>query len=396
MIGAVVIGEVVSATGHDDRPVDATTSAPTEVSAIPPVLGDKRFEVTISGRPDAQPHVVPAGPGFAVVVDDNLTAYGADGVERWHYRPADTAIDNVHVYDDGAVLIAALSDNLIAFDANTGQQLWTSSDEDLRGAFDGYQNSTEQKPYPSLPRFLAQSTGTVMMGFDPRNGEETWRHSRGCSKTAYTPTQLLCLNMWGDHARVTVVDAATGSAGVDVRVPIPGAGRPETWTFIAEDVDSSGAGVAMTFWVSSSDEQDPSPLVYLNTTSRASVPLGEASAFGGDPRGDLLVTSPGGGTVALHDAAGARRCIINPDATPVDGEFGATAWLTDQIIAVINRGTGFDPEPALVVFDRDCRSLSSEPVPPGTDITAIVPAPGATLIVRSDGAGTHIDGYSPR
>jgi hypothetical protein len=35
-------------------------------------------------------------------------------------------------------------------------------------------------------------------------------------------------------------------------------------------------------------------------------------------------------------------------------------------------------------------------VPAGTDITAIVPAPGATLIVRSDGAGTHIDGYSPR
>jgi hypothetical protein len=396
VIGAVVIGEVVSASGHDDRPVDATKSAPTEVPAIPSVLGDRRFEVTVSGRPDAQPHVVPAGPGFAVVVDDNLTAYGADGVERWHYRPADTAIDDVHVYDDGTVLIAALSDSLIAFDANTGQQLWTSQNEDLRGAFDGYQNSTEQKPHPSLPRLLAQSKGTVMMGFDLRTGVETWRHSRGCFKTAYTPTQLLCLNMWGDHARVTVVDAATGSAGVDVRVPIPGAGRPETWTFIAEDVDSTGVGVAMTFWISSSDEQDPSPLVYLNTTSRASVPLGETSATGGDPRGDLLVTSPGGGTVALHDAAGALRCIISPDATPVDGEFEATAWLTDQIIAVINGGKGFDLEPSLVVFDRGCRSLSTQPVPAGTDISEIVPAPGATLIVRSDGDGTHIDGYSPR
>ncbi|BBY46829.1 hypothetical protein MARA_02590 (plasmid) [Mycolicibacterium arabiense] len=395
MIGAVVIGGV-SGIGHDDRPVDATMSAPTEVPAIPPELGDRRFEVTVFGRPDAQPRVVRAGPGFAVVVDDNLTAYGADGVERWHYRPAYTAIDDVHVYDDGTVLIAALSDSLIAFDAYTGQQLWTSLNEDLRGAFDGYQNSTERKPYPSLPRLLAQSTGTVMMGFDPRTGEETWRHSRGCSKTAYTPTQLLCLNMWGDHARVTVVDAATGSAGVDVRVPIPGAGRPETWTFIAEDVDSTGAGVAMTFWISGSGEQDPSPLVYLNTTSRASVPLGETSAFGGDPRGDLLVTSPGGGTVALHDAAGARRCVISPDATPVDGEFEATAWLTDQIIAVFNRGKGFDPEPSLVVFDRDCRSLSAQPVPAGTDITEVVPAPGATLMVRSDGTGTHIDGYSPR
>lgn len=47
------------------------------------------------------------------------------------------------------------------------------------------------------------------------------------------------------------------------------------------------------------------------------------------------------------------------------------------------------------MFDRDCRVLAAPPVPDGADITGIVPAPGATLLVRSDESGTYVDGYAP-
>ena len=54
-----------------------------------------------------------------------------------------------------------------------------------------------------------------------------------------------------------------------------------------------------------------------------------------------------------------------------------------------------EPEGALVVFNRDCRVLAAPPLPADTTITGIVLAPGATRMVRSDGDGTHVDGYSP-
>ncbi|BBY27027.1 PQQ-binding-like beta-propeller repeat protein [Mycolicibacterium sediminis] len=390
---AVVIGVVVFTSGSDESDVDATTSEPTEVPAVPAILGDERFDLLVSDRSDATAHVLAGGPGFAVAVDGGLTAYGADGVERWHYRPADTAVTDVHAYDDGTVLIAALSDNLVAFDANTGIQLWTSQSKDVRGAFAGYQNSQEEDPAPALARQLAQSTGTVMMAFDPRTGDEKWRQSRGCSSTAYTPRQLLCLNGFDGGAGVTVVDAATGSAGVDIVATVPGASYPSS------RVVSSGGGVALAFGIrSSQNRQNSSQVIYLDTTSRAIVPLGDASVTGGDPRGDLLVSTrlDRSSTVALHDVAGTQRCAFAPDVAPSYDGFGVTAWLTDQIISVVNRGSVVDPESSLAVLDRDCRSVAAPPVSDATEITDIVPVPGATLMVRGGDDGIHVVGYSPR
>ena len=90
--------------------------------------------------------------------------------------------------------------------------------------------------------------------------------------------------------------------------------------------------------------------------------------------------------------AGAQRCTFSPETASGD-EFKATAWLDEQI--VVDRGTVIEPEPSLAVFNRDCRVLAAPPLPADTTITGIVLAPGATRMVRSDGDGTHVDGYSP-
>lgn len=409
---AAVAAVVIVIDSRAERVVDATTAAPTGIPAIPPVLGDKQFQLKLSNSKE-QPKVVAAGPGFAVVVDNALTSYGADGSERWHYRPTDTAITDIHVYDGGAVLIAAVDDRdtLLAFDANTGRQLWSAQTKDLRAAFAGYENPEpewDRTPTPLPSRFLAQSTGTQMIGFDPRSGEQIWQQSMGCADSGYTPTQMVCLNVFGDHVRAVVVDAATGARTAEWSASIPGAGRPETWTFLNPAVVGSAAGVAMTFWFSArSGEKFPSPVVYLNTTSGTSVPLADDGAVitGGDPQGAMLVSPLPGRSVpatALHGPDGAQRCVFSPDTVSdksgyydADTHDNRTAWLHEQIVRVVHRGTERVPEQSLGVFDRNCRHLAALPLPADTEITTIVPAPGVTIVVRNDNNGTHIDGYTP-
>ena len=98
--------------------------------------------------------------------------------------------------------------------------------------------------------------------------------------------------------------------------------------------------------------------------------------------------------IASQVPAGAQRCTFSPETASGD-EFKATAWLDEQIISVVDRGTVMEPEPSLAVFNRDCRVLAAPPLPADTDITGIVLAPGATRMVRCDGDGTHVDGHFP-
>lgn len=122
----------------------------------------------------------------------------------------------------------------------------------------------------------------------------------------------------------------------------------------------------MTFYFSAkSGERIPAPVVYLNTTSGASVPLADNGAVvtGGDPQGDFIVNPlrvDGDTAVTLHGPDGAQRCTF-----------------------------------ILAVFDCDCRELAALPLADNTDIINIVPTPGATIVVHSDDSGSHIDGYSP-
>jgi hypothetical protein len=240
-----------------------------------------------------------------------------------------------------------------------------------------------------------------MTGFDPRTGEEIWRQSMGCANTTYTPTQIVCLNVFGDHVRAALVDSATGTRTAESRATIPEAGRPETWAFLSNPVVASGAGVVMAFGSPPAPSPRFRPRSFTSTPPRAHRCPSETTSpwsFWGDARGDLLVSTlrdDGDTTVALDDPDGTRRRTFSPHAAPSGGESDATARLYEQIISVVDRGTELVPEQSLAVFDRDCRELVALPLPADTDITGIVPAARATTVVRSDDNGTHIDGYSP-
>lgn len=185
VVAVVVSGAVAVAAGfagNDARFIDATTASQVDVPPYPTALGQHRFSVKLPGaRPaiDRRNYEIwPAGPGFIVSYAGAVTAYGADGNERWHYRrtgPAD-AIMSARVYDRGATVVIAdfgaaparSESVLVGIDAITGQRLWTRRDARLTSAF-----LAESGLYDADP-FLVDRTDETWTRFDARTGKAMW------------------------------------------------------------------------------------------------------------------------------------------------------------------------------------------------------------------------------
>ncbi|QRY50470.1 outer membrane protein assembly factor BamB family protein [Mycolicibacterium septicum] len=194
MLGAGVVVAVVLSTGvtiavgragDDRRFISATTADQVGVPPYPTALGQPRFTVKLPGaipaynRPSYE--IWPAGAGFIVSFADQVTAYGADGNERWHYRrtgPAESAM-SARVYDQGATMVVAdfgAAPNrsqrtefvLVGLDAITGQRLWTRHDARLTSAFLGKSGLYDPDP------FLIDRTDETWTRFDARTGEPMW------------------------------------------------------------------------------------------------------------------------------------------------------------------------------------------------------------------------------
>lgn len=186
VITAVVVSTVVTAAagiaGNDGRFIDATTANQIDVPPYPTALGQHKFTLKLSGaRPaldERNYEIWPAGPGFVVSYAGAVTAYGADGKERWHYRrtgPAESAM-SARVYDQGATVVVgdlgaapARSETvLVGIDAITGQRLWTRRDARLTSAF-----LAESGLYDADP-FLVDRTDETWTRFNARTGEAMW------------------------------------------------------------------------------------------------------------------------------------------------------------------------------------------------------------------------------
>lgn len=185
VVAVVVSGAVAVAAGfagNDARFIDATTADRVDVPPYPTALGQHKFSVKLPGaRPaiDRRNYEIwPAGPGFIVSYAGAVTAYGADGNERWHYRrtgPAD-AIMSARVYDRGATVVIAdlgaaparSESVLVGIDASTGQRLWTRRDARLTSAF-----LAESGLYDADP-FLVDRTDETWTRFDARTGKAMW------------------------------------------------------------------------------------------------------------------------------------------------------------------------------------------------------------------------------
>ncbi|NKZ12165.1 PQQ-binding-like beta-propeller repeat protein [Mycolicibacterium septicum DSM 44393] len=194
MLGAgVVVAVVASAAvtvaagfaGNDGRFIDATTANQVDVPPYPIALGQHKFTVKLpAARPafdERNYEIWPAGPGFVVSYAGAVTAYGADGNERWHYRrtgPAESTM-SARVYDQGATVVVAdfgaaparsqrAESVLVGIDAITGQHLWTRRDARLTSAFLAKSGLYDADP------FLVDRTDETWTRFDARTGEAMW------------------------------------------------------------------------------------------------------------------------------------------------------------------------------------------------------------------------------
>ncbi|MEV4237999.1 PQQ-binding-like beta-propeller repeat protein [Nocardia sp. NPDC049737] len=211
VVGAAVTGAAVRA-GDDNANIDHNTIAAVEVPALPQRLGSERYRVPIpmaavdrypdNGYDRRAPDTVVAGTGFVVASTEGLTAYdGATGVPRWHYlrtnaqRGEQLGVEYIHGSlrsVDGGTVVLARWDNKgwIAFDAVTGQVLWSDS-AFARNAPDPNTHvvsTSEMNPW-SLPRaldfrpapqFLTLANRTHVVRYDGRTGTPMWS-AEGCS-----------------------------------------------------------------------------------------------------------------------------------------------------------------------------------------------------------------------
>ncbi|UGT41123.1 PQQ-like beta-propeller repeat protein [Nocardia yamanashiensis] len=196
LISAGVAGTAVYA-GDDDRRVDHTTVAAVPVPAAPTRLGTERYRVPVPLMAISRQagDIATAGTGFVLADTAGLTAYdGATGAPRWHYRRSDVVdgdrngvsyVSGSLLSADGGTVVLAQWYNagLTAFDAITGELLWTRSEfADATGQLlvDSSRFESEQTAWrPVLavgdgPGTLAATDGSRLARFDARTGNRMW------------------------------------------------------------------------------------------------------------------------------------------------------------------------------------------------------------------------------
>ncbi|MEW2482757.1 PQQ-binding-like beta-propeller repeat protein [Mycobacterium sp. NPDC049093] len=275
VVAVVLSGAVTVAAGfagNDSRFIDATTADRVDIPPYPTALGQHRFSVKLPGALSTsaapQYQIWPAGAGFVLTHAGAVTAYGADGQERWHYRrtgPGPAAM-SARIYDEGATVVvadlgAAPSDSrhpeyvLVGLDATTGHRLWTRRNARLTSAFLSKSGLYDPSPFliyrteETWTRFDARTSRPMwsvanpsgdckeqrtadtgnrlasllwcerekdghrvvdqkILAVDPQNGEKFWEHT-------YLPDVSLDDDSWRDYS---VYPYPTGSAGLYLRV----------------------------------------------------------------------------------------------------------------------------------------------------------------------------------
>ncbi|MHC9291645.1 PQQ-binding-like beta-propeller repeat protein [Mycobacterium sp. LTG2003] len=396
--------------GDDSRYLDATTAGGVDVPAPPAELGARTFTVALADafhedgyRPDYD--IASAGAGFVVYQNRRITAYGADGKERWHFArsgPGDVSVNGMAVFDNGATVVAFVDDTLAGLDAVTGEQLWASADGQL------VQTAMEKTRYSAPGPFVVDRNqlDDSFTRFDMRTGRELWTGPAphgGCGggRPLGTSSRLVSISYCHDgnttDVRLTVLDPQTGETLWDNAVlhdiPRP-AERPQQGYFdmLATPVNSLGLLLQFTGLGA------PATPMYVNVVDKTVTPLpqlGHVTESHG-PSDDFIMwrAEDAARKLTLFGPDGRQRCqvpgVVNAGGTAVPGQddgFGLAyvAMLTSFLIEDY-RGDG-----ALRTFDSTtCAQTGSVPA---ESVEGFVPVPGAVLVLRRDGRTLQIDGY---
>ncbi|MCP9622928.1 PQQ-like beta-propeller repeat protein [Nocardia otitidiscaviarum] len=173
--------------GDDNVNIDHTTAAAAaEIPALPTALGTKHYRLFI---PDdgSGVDIVVAGRGPVIGTGAGITAYdGATGAELWRYHRREQSGQHLLAYvgeslistDGGAVVIAGWHEvGLIAFDAVTGEILWSDSDytRDRRSGLPWEERLRHPNTrVEAAPGPLVLTHPTRISRYDPRTGKRLW------------------------------------------------------------------------------------------------------------------------------------------------------------------------------------------------------------------------------
>ncbi|WP_135453079.1 PQQ-binding-like beta-propeller repeat protein [Mycobacterium sp. DL99] len=408
---AVVVAAVVTVgalrAGDDGRFVDATTAAASDVPAMPGALGQRTFTVS---APDAFTDkdvplydIAAAGAGFAVYQKGRITAYGADGKERWYYSrtgPGEVRVNGMRVVDDGATVLAFIDAGLVGLDAVTGDRLWTSGDPDLLEAARG------RYRFATGPLVVGWNDEQMWTRYDSRTGRPMWNVRAphpdcGIVEPTVTSSGVVSAVQCRDgKVWLTVLDPQTGEIGWDTTLfeshIDPAAPIEQRYLKLGVSV-----GNRVGVFVSAVGPGAPAGAMYANIVDRTVStlpPRGRPSESSG-LNDDFLVwyLEDVSTRLTLFGPDGRERCGLPGDIEPVRSNVPSQP---------VDQPAYFTASGSLVVADRgprggaaslrtfDAKSCAQTAAVPVKSVEGFVPAPGAVLVLWRDGQTLQIDGYT--
>lgn len=436
VVAVVVSGAVAIAAGfagNDARFIDATTAERVDIPPYPTTLGQHRFSVKLPGARPAfdQPNyeIWPAGAGFIVSYGGQVTAYGADGQERWHYRrsgPAESAL-SARVYDQGATVVIAdfgaapspARDQkyvLLGLDSVTGQRLWTRRDAQLTSAF-----LAESGLYDADP-FLIYRTDETWTRFDARTGEPIWsvaNPSGDCSEQRAVDTgNRLTSLLWcereneGRHVvdhRILAADPQNGAKLWEYTYLPDVSLDDDSWRGFS--IYAFPTGPTGLYLRTGADDPRRASDYYVDPGQELIVPL--PADVGAQttpaPADDFLVRHHYNGrrwdVLSVYGNDGKLRCTTTTPVYPAgtllpnrrQSDVGYVALRDGFVVSDFSREHGSDPDgPSFLRMfsNTTCQPLSEVPF---SAILGLVAAPGVLLALRQDVPDMKtvvIDGYA--
>ena len=419
VIAAVVLAVFAVQAGDDGRYINATVAPSTDLPAAPTKLGQRRFTVKVSewaGNPANQPdfQVASAGAGFVTFHHGQVTGYGGDGKERWHYRrsgPGRVATYGLRVFDDGRTVVVAQNAGpdgqarvLVGLDAVTGREIWSERStlpDPEANSFDPHLNMhgiERREPSPFLIANRSSDT-SAWTRFDTRTGKPMW--------TVDSPVGHGCSGRVADTESLIVTAtacSANGNANVGVVLQDPRSGKQVWQATLAEnipdrpdqrfDIHATPAG-RDGIEIAYGPANAPTNRVYVNVLSHNLRDLGpdDRIAASTEP-GDVFVMQhqqqPDVTQLSLYGTNGVQRCGLSPDLKLRTALFGDY----DLYLPLYGDAVFYDTTAhALQTVDANtCAAHGTQPVSAATNW--LDAAPGLVWLQRVERDGTYVDGYS--
>ncbi|MFI5499208.1 PQQ-binding-like beta-propeller repeat protein [Nocardia asteroides] len=398
MVMAVLVGAVpvlaaaglAVALGDDSGAVDHVTAARGSDSAVPTTLGPEKFRLQLPATTYQDTRVLPAGAGFLVSTSTGVTLHdGATGAERWHYRRIGSAVTNVpaetfSLRGEDVVLTYWGKRGWMAFDAFTGELLWTESD------FSRARNFTVRGHVLAT----ASSRGEVAR-YDARTGGIMWttpREVTGCAssnkRVVATASAIYRTAVCGEADAQTVVVTAYDPRSGAVRDQ-RGFPTPHLRSEVPVDVHVLDSGFV---WIKAWHDRDVTEIFLPPNRPLTSAVADSGRTNSAVPAADddALVSSDGPGGRAIPGrweilpadggAAPTRLDMTTPDG--LGRSVHAAALLADQVVAATSPDSY-----TLRTWDRSTgHPEASRPVTvaSNTGILRWATVPGALLLIATD------------